>query len=156
MREERDLIGEWRLFQIKGMRHVRKWTRSLHPAFDDCSVHWKQQCVSITMTKWSICSSCRCTHPIYCNQTFLQAFAHVFNDSKYFVDSPTAIPLANVVEEFEEIAHSKETIMAFYKKSFREPCSEIGFHWPADLNLSRILFPSLPSPLQNFAQAVRH
>ncbi|CAG8616406.1 2696_t:CDS:2 [Ambispora leptoticha] len=81
-----------------------------------------------------------CKSPIYCPDEFLTTIqlAHLFNDSKTFVDMPTKKPIHEVLQAFSELPfpHTRSSLRDFVDTYFSSPEGSLIFTNFTDFNPS--------------------
>ena len=77
-----------------------------------------------------------CDSPVYCNNEMLSTIqlAHLFNDSKTFVDMPLSVPVEEVLLAFEELPTNPDnaTLVNFLQNYFLEAGSDLEEWIPSD------------------------
>lgn len=80
--------------------------------------------------------SSRCTHPLYCNETVLEAvtFHGIYKDSKYFVDQPTRIPLDQLMSLMadNDVLQNASRLSQVLQDSLLPAGADLAFHAPSD------------------------
>lgn len=101
--------------------------------------------ISFLMINNSLQNEYKCTHPIYCQGDILKTIqqAHIFSDSKTFVDMPLLKTPEEIIKAFEEIPKNaaQDELMNFLKTHFDHSGSEIfevePSDWKSDLKILR-------------------